>query len=52
MRVWSRMGFDQGAQAQIARAAQDPFAGTDDQRQGVGAEGVVTQAAAIQLIEG
>src|SRR5207249_9298727 len=33
--------FNEGAQAQVAGAAQKPFAGADDQRKGFGREGIV-----------
>lgn len=42
-------GFDQRAQAQVAGAAQQALGGADDQGQGVGAEGVMAQAGAVQL---
>jgi hypothetical protein len=42
--------FDERAQTQIAGAVQQPFAGTNDQRQVLGGERVVLQAGAIQLI--
>ena len=44
-------GFDERTQAQVAGAAQEAFAGADDEGQGFGGEGVVTQTGAIQLIE-
>ena len=44
-------GFDERSQAQVAGAAQETFAGTNDERQGFRGEGVVTQAGAIQLIQ-
>lgn len=44
-------GFDECAKAQVAGAAQQAFAGTDDERQGFGREGVVAQPGAIQLIQ-
>ena len=44
-------GFDERAQTQVAGAAQETFAGTDDERQRFGGEGVVAQAGAIQLIQ-
>ena len=42
--------FDERAQTEVAGAAQQTFAGTDDERQGIGGEGVVAQAGAIQLV--
>jgi len=44
-------GFDERAQAQVAGAAQQPFTGTDDERQRFGREGVVAEAGAVELIE-
>ena len=44
-------GFDERAQAQVAGAAQESFAGADDQGQGVGGEGVVAQAGAVELVQ-
>ena len=43
-------GFDERAQTQVAGAAQQAFAGTDDERQCFGREGVVTETGAIQLL--
>jgi hypothetical protein len=42
-------GFEQGAQAEVASATQEAFAGANDQRQGLGGESVVTQAGAVEL---
>ena len=44
-------GFQQRAEAEVAGATQEAFAATDDEREGVGAEGVVAEAAAIELVE-
>ena len=44
-------GFDERTQAEIAGAAQEAFAGTDDQGQGFGREGVVTETGAVELIQ-
>ena len=44
-------GFDERTQAQVAGAAQESFAGADDQGQRFRGEGVVAQAGAIQLAE-
>ncbi len=44
-------GFDERAQAQVAGAAQEAFAGADDEREGFGGEGVVAQAGAVELVE-
>ena len=44
-------GFDERAQAEIAGASQQAFAGADDEREGFGGEGVVTETGAIQLIQ-
>jgi hypothetical protein len=44
-------GFDERTQTQIASAAQESFAGADDQGQGFRGKGVVAQAGAIQLIQ-
>ena len=44
-------GFDERAQAQVAGAAQQAFAGADDEGQGFGREGVVAQAGAVELVE-
>src|SRR6266566_8378763 len=43
--------FNEGAQAKVAGAAQKPFAGADDQREGFGREGIVTQTGAIHLAQ-
>jgi hypothetical protein len=43
-------GFDERAQTQVASAAQQPFAGTDDERQGFGREGIMAESGTIQLI--
>ena len=44
-------GFDERAETQVAGAAQEAFAGTDDERQRFGSEGIVAQSGAIQLIQ-
>ena len=44
-------GFEQGAQAEVLGAAQESFAGADDEGQGVVGEGVVAEAGAIELVE-
>ena len=44
-------GFDERTQTQVAGAAQEAFAGTDDERQRFRGEGIVTEAGAIQLIQ-
>ena len=44
-------GFDERAQAEVAGAAQEAFAGADDQGQGFRGEGVVAQAGAVELVE-
>jgi hypothetical protein len=44
-------GFDERTQTQIAGAAQESFAGADDQGQGFRGEGVVAQPGPIQLTE-
>jgi len=44
-------GLDQGTQAEVAGAAQQAIAGTDDQGQGLGTEGMVLQIGAIQLAQ-
>ena len=44
-------GFDERAQAEVAGAAQQAFAGADDEGQGFRGEGVVAQAGAVELIE-
>jgi hypothetical protein len=43
--------FDERTQAEIAAAAQQAFAGTDNKGQSLGSEGVVTQTSQIQLAE-
>jgi len=50
-RVWSRTASIERTQAEAAGAAQEAFAGTDDEGQGFLAEGVVAQAGAVQLGE-
>ena len=44
-------GFDERAEAQVAGAAQQTFAGTNDQGQRFGCEGVVAEAGAVELIQ-
>src|SRR5207245_10957440 len=44
--------FNEGAQAQVAGAAQKPFAGADDQREGFSGVGIVAQTVAIHLAQG
>ena len=44
-------GLDQRTEAEIAGAAQQAFAGTNDERQRFGGEGVVAQAGAVELIQ-
>ena len=51
MRVWSRTASMRRTQTEVAGAAQETFAGADDERQRFGREGVVAQAGAIQLIQ-
>jgi hypothetical protein len=51
MRVWSRTASMSERQAEVAGAAQEAFAGTDDEGQGFGGEGVVAQAGAVELVE-
>lgn len=41
--------FQEAADAQVAGAAQETFPRADDERQGFGREGVVTQASTVQL---
>src|SRR6266705_4481035 len=43
--------FNEGAQAQVAGAAQKPLAGADDQGKGFGREGIVAQTGAIHLAQ-
>ena len=43
--------LDERAQTQVAGAAQQSFAGTDDECQRFGREGVVAETGAIQLIQ-
>ena len=42
-------GFEEGTQTKIACAPEQAFAGADDERQGLGGEGVVAQADAVEL---
>ena len=44
-------GFDERAQTQVAGAAQETFAGTNDERQRFGGEGVMAEASAVELIQ-
>jgi hypothetical protein len=44
-------GFEQGAEAEVFGAAQEALAGAHDQGEGAGREGVVAQAAAVELVE-
>ena len=44
-------GFDEGGQAEVAGAAQEPFAGAHEQCQGFGGEDVVAEACVIELTE-
>lgn len=41
--------FQEATDAEVARPAQEPLARADDERQGFGSEGVVTQASAVKL---
>jgi hypothetical protein len=43
-------GFDERTQAEVTGAAES-FAGAHDQGQGIGSEGIVAQASAIQLAQ-
>jgi len=43
-------GFDERAQTEIAGATQEAFAGTDDEGEGIGREGVVPETSAVELI--
>lgn len=43
--------FDERTQAQVAGAAQESLAGTNDERQGFLGEGVVAQAGTVELFE-
>jgi len=43
--------FDERTQTQIASAAQESFAGADDQGQGFRGEGVVAEAGTVELIQ-
>ena len=42
-------GFDEGGKARVARAAQESFAGTHEQRESIGREHVVTEPGAVEL---
>ena len=42
-------GFQERAQAEVAGAAQQAFAGADDERERIGREGVVAEAGAMEL---
>lgn len=44
-------GFEQGTQAEVLGATQEPFTGADDEGQGVVGEGVVAETGAIELVE-
>jgi hypothetical protein len=44
-------GFDERAEAQVAGAPQQAFAGAHNESQGFGREGVVAQAGAVELVE-
>jgi len=43
-------GFDERAKTQVAGAAQQTFAGTDDEGQRFWREGVVTQPGPVELV--
>src|SRR6266404_9109025 len=43
--------FDERTEAEVACAAQEPFAGADDEGQCFGTKRVVTQAGAVELAE-
>ena len=45
-------GFDEGTEAQVAGAAQQAFAGADNECQGFGREGVMAQAGPIEAGRG
>ncbi len=51
MQVWCADGFDEGTEAQVAGAAQQAFAGADNECQGFGREGVMAQAGPVELVE-
>ena len=44
-------GFNEAGEAEVAGSAQEAFAGSDDQGQGVVGEGVVAQGGAVELGE-
>jgi len=44
-------GLDEGAQTEVAGAAQESLAGAGDEGHGFGSEGVVAQAGAVELVE-
>jgi hypothetical protein len=44
-------GLDERAQAEVAGASQESLAGADDEGEGLGGEGVVAQAGAVELVE-
>ena len=44
-------GLNEGTQTKVAGAAQESFARANDQRNGLRAEGVVSQAGPVELIE-
>jgi hypothetical protein len=41
--------LNEGTQAEVASAAQQSFAGTNDESQGFGGEGVVSQTGRVEL---
>jgi len=44
-------GLDEGAQAEVAGAAQQAFAGADDEGERFRGEGVVAEAGVVELVE-
>lgn len=44
-------GLEQGAEAEVARAPQEAFTGSNDEGQGLPREGVVTQTRFVHLSE-
>jgi len=43
--------FDERTEAEVSGATQESLAGANDQGQGFGAEGVVAEAGAVELVE-
>ena len=44
-------GLDEGAHAEVARAAQEPVTGAHDESESIGGKRVVAESGAVELVE-